>query len=681
MQLVDGIAKLKGLGPKKEAALKKIGIQKVGDFLSHYPKRYEDRSTITKLSDLTQGKKALIYGQVEKRIVLGNGIKKILKLDVSDGSGIVEVVFFNAAYLLRMFKTGSSYGFFGTVTSNYGKLQLLHPDFFGNAEEEKGIIPVYPLTKGISQLDMRKWEKQVLLEKEGIAETLPEDIRKENQLCSIEEAYHNIHFPIDFSALEGAKRRLIFEEFLFLNLRLSKSFAKSDLSDEGKGISFSDKSVDTNEYIKTLPFVLTHAQKRAIKEIEDDMENPKPMVHLLQGDVGSGKTAVAEACMYKAVKNGYQAVLMAPTELLARQHFESLYSRFFEHGIVMEFLSGSIKASSKKEILGKLEAGEIDILVGTHALIQDGVNFNRLGLVIVDEQHRFGVSQRETLSQKGSKPDMLLMTATPIPRSLAAVFYGKLATSKLDELPPDRQKIETSEYSQKQRKFAYAKMMDEIKNGHQAYIVTPLIDYSESLEGVRSAESVYEGMTKTFKNVRTALIHGEMRKAEKDSVMDAFYRGEVDVLVSTVVIEVGINVPNATVMLIENAERFGLAQLHQLRGRVGRGSDKAYCLLVNNENSEIANERINIMISSCDGFEIAEKDLALRGPGEFFGERQHGLPELKIAQFSENMDEFRQVQKLCEKLLSVNPKLEGKEYEALREKLDKLSSEDKVAII
>lgn len=673
MKLSNDILSLKMLGPKKAEALKRFEINKIGDFLNHYPKRYEDRSVISPISELREGQKAFIYGKIVNRSVFGSGIKKILKLAVEDSGASIEIVFFNATYLLKMFKTGSKYGFYGSVTVNNKTMQMLHPDFFANVEQEKGIIPVYPLTGGISQQDMRRWIRQILSADLEIEDILPEFIREQEGLLGIKEAFYNIHFPKSMEKLEQAKKRLVFEELFLLQLRLLN--AEYAGNNEKKGIAFSKKDVSTEHYTKTLAFELTNAQKKAIAEIEKDMESESPMVRLLQGDVGSGKTAVAEACLYKAVKNGYQAVIMAPTELLARQHYDSMNGRFFEHGIRSEFLSGSVTLTRKKEIYAGIASGEIDVLIGTHAIIQEGVEFENLGLVVVDEQHRFGVEQRAKLSKKGVSIDVLLMTATPIPRSLAAVLFGGIKTSKLDELPPNRKTIETGAFTEKQRKYAYAKLLEEIKNGRQGYIVTPLIDYSESLEGVRSAETVFEGIRKAFPSIRPALIHGAMKQGEKDKIMSEFYKGEVDVLVATVVIEVGINVPNATVMLIENAERFGLAQLHQLRGRVGRGSEKSYCLLVNNGNTEISKERIGVMVRTSDGFEIAEKDLQLRGPGEFFGQRQHGLPELKIANLADDLEKLIEIKKLTEDILEKNPKLDGEEFSALRKKLYELGKE------
>lgn len=679
MELNDSVTSLKGIGNKKAEALGRLKIFTIADFLQYYPKRYEDRSTVVPICRLQEGECALIRAKVIMKNVIGAGKKKFLRLEVTDCDASIEILFFNATYLLKIFNIGEYYGFFGNVSVKYAKKQMLHPNFFKNFEYEQGIIPVYGLTKGISELDMRKWQKEILSNQFKIEDILPDSFKAFYPVLEMSEAIRNIHFPDSFELLEKAKKRLIFEELLFLNLRMLKTLMYSDKNNEG--IAFDNKEVVTEAYISSLPFQLTNAQKRAIAEIESDMEKSSSMVRLLQGDVGSGKTVVAEVSIYKAVKNGYQAVLMAPTQILAMQHFEGISERLKKFGISVEFLSGNLNERRKKEVISRLKSGETDVIIGTHAVIQDNVEFANLGLVIVDEQHRFGVEQRQNLSRKGKNADVLLMTATPIPRSLAVAFYGSLQYSNLDELPPGRQKIQTICFSEAQRKFAYSKLLLQIRQGRQAYIVTPLIDDSESLEGVRSAEMVYAGFQKAFPYVRTALLHGAMKQADKDDVMNKFYNKEIEVLISTVVIEVGINVANATVMLIENAERFGLAQLHQLRGRVGRGNEKSYCFLINSKQNEISSERIRIMCETQDGFVIAEKDLELRGPGEFFGEKQHGLPQLRIAKIPDNINDFLEIKKICLKIMKENPKLEGDEYAAIRKKLEEISVDDKIAVI
>ncbi len=678
MKLSDSITKLKGLGVKKAEALRKLNIFKIGDFLEYYPKRYEDRREIIPVAELREGQTALIYGKVTKKNAIVRNGKKMLRLEVTDESGGIEIVFFNAFYVDSMIKYGGFYGFFGNVTVSGARKRMVHPDFFVSIENERGIMPIYGLTKGIRQGDIRKWQRQILLEADFPEDILSAEIRDEYSLSGTKEAVENIHFPRDFETLERAKKTLIFEELFFLNLRLLRT-VYSDANQQGT--AFDKAGIRSMDYVRDLPFELTNAQKRSIREIEADMEKPEPMVRLLQGDVGSGKTIVAEASIYKAVKNGYQAVLMAPTQLLAIQHFDGISQRLLKFGISTGLLVSTLSEGKKRELVLKLKDGEVDVLIGTHAIIQENVEFANLGLVIVDEQHRFGVEQRQRLSKKGKRVDTLLMTATPIPRSLATALYGSLNCSNLDELPPARKKIDTVAFTESQRKFAYARLLSEIAKGRQAYIVSPLIEESQALQNIRSAETVYAGFTKAFPNVGAALLHGAMKQVEKENAMNKFYKKEIDVLISTVVIEVGINIPNATVMLIENAERFGLAQLHQLRGRVGRGSEKSYCFLINNQTSEVANERIKIMCETDDGFALAEKDLELRGPGEFFGERQHGMPELKIAHLPENIAEFVQIRKICKVILEKNPKLEGKSYDRVREKLEEYSLDDRIAVL
>ncbi|MEG1584130.1 MAG: ATP-dependent DNA helicase RecG, partial [Anaerovorax sp.] len=449
---------------------------------------------------------------------------------------------------------------------------------------------------------------------------------------------------------------LVFDELFLLQIGLMA--IKSKFKAKGLGILF-DKSISCDPYEKTLPYELTAAQKRVIGQIIDDMETQKVMNRLVQGDVGSGKTAIAELALYKAVKCGYQGTLMAPTELLAKQHYE---------GITTGYLTGSVTSKEKEEILTDLRSGKIQVLIGTHAIIQDGVEFENLGLVVTDEQHRFGVNQRMMLTKKGNNPDVLVMTATPIPRTLAVILYGDLDISVIDELPPGRQQIITRAVGEDGRDRAYNFVKNEIQNGRQGYIVAPLIDDSEKVTA-KSAESLYEELSQRFGEFKIALLHGEMKQNDKDKIMEAFYLGETNLLVSTVVIEVGINVPNATIMLIENAERFGLAQLHQLRGRVGRGSEQSYCILISQSSTEVAALRANIMVASTDGFYIAEKDLQLRGPGEFFGTRQHGIPDLKLADLIRHVDILDTVKDEAKNLLEADPFLEQEENRRLKEKI------------
>jgi ATP-dependent DNA helicase RecG len=515
---------------------------------------------------------------------------------------------------------------------------------------------------------MRKWQRAAFELLPALEEYLPEKTLERNRLCGIRYAIENIHFPTDKKHLMEAKYRLIFEELLFLQTGLLA--IKKKMTSGQQGIRFS-ASIQMEEFTSMLPYALTGAQNRVLSEISRDMESTKVMNRLVQGDVGSGKTIVAAAAMYKAVKSGFQAVMMAPTELLARQHFEGLKSEFLSYGIKVGFLSGSLTSKDKREVQEQIETGKLDIIIGTHAVIQPGVKFANLGLVITDEQHRFGVNQRAVLSRKGQNPDVLVMTATPIPRTLAVILYGDLDISIIDEMPPGRQQIITRAVKADGREASYEFVRREVKTGRQAYVVAPLIEDSENLDA-KSALGLYDELKERFSEFSVAFLHGSMKQADKDRIMQEFYAGKVQILVSTVVIEVGINVPNATIMLIENAERFGLAQLHQLRGRVGRGEEQSYCILITDGGSDIAQERAEIMKATGDGFLIAEKDLELRGPGEFFGMRQHGIPELKLADLVKHIKILNTVREESERILAEDEHMNGKDYVKLKEKIDKM---------
>ncbi|QHI73824.1 ATP-dependent DNA helicase RecG [Aminipila terrae] len=679
MNLNDRVTTIKGIGPKKAEALYKIGINKIEDFLYFYPRGYQDRRQVTKIGELENSSLALVQGKVKLKIKGGYGKKQTLKLLVSDDSGSMEVVFFNAKFLISKFEPEDEFTFYGKVSNEFGKFKMLHPEFLKTEENYMhGIIPIYPLTTGISQQDMYKWQNIANHLLPQAQEPLTEDIIEKNKLCDLKYALDNIHFPKDKSHLKIAKYRLVFDELLFLQIGLLS--VKNRITSEEKGISF-NKNINIQDFIKNLPYPLTNAQKKVIDEINDDMESDKVMNRLVQGDVGSGKTVIAEAALYKAVKNGFQGVLMAPTELLARQHFEGLRREFEGLGIEIGFLSGSMSAKNKNNTLERLAQGKIHILVGTHAIIQPTVLFKNLGIVITDEQHRFGVNQRNLLAEKGQNPDVLVMTATPIPRTLAVIIYGDLDISVIDELPPGRQQIITKAFTQKKKESAYSFVRQQIQEGRQAYVVAPLIEESEALENVLSAEELYEQLQKDFCDVKIALLHGAMKQTEKDDVMEKFYEGIIKILVSTVVIEVGINVPNASIMLIENAERFGLAQLHQLRGRVGRGKHQSYCFLLTAGESPVSKERIKIMTATSDGFAIAEKDLELRGPGEFFGIRQHGLPDLKIADLIRHINILNIAREEAKAILEKDPKLLSHEMAEIRERTVKLFGENAVLSI
>ncbi|MCL1808477.1 MAG: ATP-dependent DNA helicase RecG [Clostridiales bacterium] len=668
MGIGEHVTTVAGVGKKKAEALKKLKVEKVEDFLFFYPRSYQDRRNVSKISELSPGRAFLIKATVQ-RVEKGNPYskKKVLKLLVSDESAALDVVFFNAGYLASSFQQGCECFFYGKATAERGKLVMAHPEFQAAGKpDETGIIPVYPLTAGVSQAEMRKWQRAAVEFAQDMDEHMPEGIIKRNRLCGIRHALKHIHFPGDGQKLKEAKFRLVFDELFFLQAGLLSERPKADAA---SGIQFS-KDADAGKYVSGLPYNLTGAQAKAVSEITADMESARAMNRLLQGDVGCGKTAVAEVALYKACMSGYQGVLMAPTELLASQHYGALKESFSAYGIQVAFLSGNMGAKEKREALAALEDGRAGILVGTHAIIQPSVKFKNLGLVITDEQHRFGVNQRLLLAQKGTCPDVLVMSATPIPRTLAMILYGDLDITVIDELPPGRQKTITKAVGKGSREAAYEFIRREVQSGRQAYVVAPLIDDSDVIDA-RSAESIFKDLEQRFSGHSVALLHGDMKQVEKDETMRKFYEGSVDVLVSTVVIEVGINVPNATVMLIENAERFGLSQLHQLRGRVGRGSGKSYCILVTENETELAAERAKAMVRTQDGFEIAEMDLSLRGPGEFFGTRQHGLPDLRIANLLKHAGMLESVREEARMLLAEDPDLSLPKHSLLKEKIQK----------
>jgi len=671
MNFQSSITEIKGIGQKKAELLKKLNIETVADLINLYPRSYQDRRYITPISQLVPGNTYLVRAHIINIVnnKFSYGKKKTLKITADDGSGRMEAVFFNAGFMANAFTAGEEYLFYGRVNKGYAnRLQMTHPEFSQAAKETlRGIIPVYPLTEGISQNEMRKWQRELNTYAENAEEFLPADIINRNNLCSYSYALSNIHFPKDEQKFKEARYRLVFDEMLQLQTGLLA--IKKASSGKNNGIAF-DKKIKTDDYIKSLPYPLTRAQQKAAGEIISDMESKNVMSRLVQGDVGSGKTAVAEIAMYKAVKCGFQTVLMAPTEILARQHFEGIKERFSAFGIRTGFLSGSVTKTQRETILEMIKTGSLDVIIGTHAIIQPDVKFKNLGLVITDEQHRFGVNHRMLLGQKGKNPDQIVMTATPIPRTLAVILYGDLDISVIDELPPGRQSITTKTVDETRRIDAYRFVKGQIEKGRQAYVVAPLIEDSDTIN-VRSAESVYDELHRFFSENTVALLHGEMKQKEKDDIMERFKNRKIDILVSTVVIEVGINVPNATVMVIENSERFGLAQLHQLRGRVGRGEHKSYCILINSSKSEIAAQRAEIMINTSDGFIIAEKDLELRGPGEFFGTRQHGVPDLKIANLVKHIDMLETVKKESLVILAEDPLLESEKYAGLKTKIIK----------
>jgi len=661
--LDSSIDAVKGFGPKKAEYFQRVDINTLRDILEYYPRSYEDLRKAVNICDIKNDDKVLVRGVVLlARPGKGYGRKRTMHLVVEDRTGRMEVLFFMAGFM--KFEQGSEYRFFGKCKNENGRITMFHPSYAKEDGEEGGILPVYPLTKGLSQKDFRKLSSFSLEHIDELAESLPSSIVSGANIRSNTFALSNIHFPENETTYQEARYRLVFEELF--DLKTVMDMSKNRAGSGRNGLSFEGNYAQ--DFVEGLNYKLTSAQKRVLNDILADMKKPVSMNRLIQGDVGSGKTVIAEAAIVQAVNNGFQAAFMAPTEILATQHFETLSTDFKPLGINISLLTGSMSLKDRNEVAAKLKSGEIQVAVGTHALISKGIEYSNLGLVITDEQHRFGVAQRQKLSAKGQNPDILVMTATPIPRTLAAVLYADLDVSIIDELPPGRMEIITQHFDEGSRKKAYRLALDEVEKGHQVYIVAPLIEESDAIEG-HSAEDLYLEFKTKHKDVSCALLHGQMKQTEKDAVMRDFYEGKISVLISTVVIEVGINVPNATVMLIENQERFGLAQLHQLRGRVGRGKSQSYCLLISGDDSEISTKRAEIMCKSSDGFVIAEKDLEMRGPGEIFGYRQHGLPQLKVADPIKHVKIADEAGRLVNILLDDDPKLEKEENKYFAEKL------------
>jgi len=661
---------VKGVGEARAKILSKLGIYNVSDILSWFPRDYEDRSTFRKISEASDGEEILIKASLVSDITESRPRRNltITKVMVSDGSAFLNLTWFNQKYIANSIKTGSEYYFYGKIKRTGMLLEMHNPVVEKVDSEQKitgRILPVYPLTKGLTQNNLRKITENALNMVRGkFQEILPASLRREYKLSEVNFSYEQIHFPSSFSNLNEARKRLVFEELLLLQLAMIHTKGENTAQ---KGIKYSP--VDMSPLLDKLPFKLTDAQKKVFREIEADMESEKRMNRLIQGDVGSGKTIIAFLALYKAVKNGYQGVFMVPTEILAEQHFKSASKLFDDLGITVRLLTGSMKKREKDEVKKLTKDGKIDIVLGTHAVLEEDAEFYNLGLVITDEQHRFGVRQRAKLSIKGENPDLLVMTATPIPRTLSLVLYGDLDVSVIDALPPDRKPIKTYAVNDAMRERIYNFIRKNVAEGRQAYIVCPLVEESEQIEA-ESAEELAERIRENeLKGLRVGLIHGKLRPSEKEEVMRQFVDGSLDVLVSTTVIEVGVNVPNANIMVIENAERFGLAQLHQLRGRVGRGSHQSYCILFNQSKSEISKQRMEIMVKSNDGFEISEKDLELRGPGDVFGVRQHGLPEFKIANLYRDMEILKEVQSVVRKIIDNNLLNEDCDYRPIKERL------------
>ncbi len=671
LDLYKDVQYVKGIGPKKADKLNKLGIFTLKDLLYYFPRQFEDRNNLKKIAQLEDGEKVTIKAVISSINTFSpkEGMT-LTKIDVKDETGSAKLVFFNKSYIKNTFRPGDSILVFGKVKKKFNNLELTSCELEYLTNSPKNtcrFMPVYQLTYGVTNKEIMSIIRTVLEDKELIIqEYMPQRIIEKYRLCSIDFAVRNIHSPSSKESLKIALYRIVFEELLILQLGL---FVFKSGRNKEDGIKF-ETSKDLKKIISALPFKLTKAQNRALDEIIQDMNLEKIMNRLVQGDVGSGKTVVALLALANCVLNGYQGALMAPTEILAGQHYISLIESLKDFGINVGLLIGSLTKKQKDTVLEQIKNNEIDILIGTHALIEDKVEFNNIGLVITDEQHRFGVMQRSKLSLKGANPDILVMTATPIPRTLALILYGDLDISIIDELPPGRQPIETIAIEKSKRDRAYNNLVRrEVESGRQVYIVCPLVEESEAIEAKSAVELVEELRAEYFHDLRLGLLHGKMKSSEKDEVMRLFKDKEIDILVSTTVIEVGVNVPNATLMIIENAERFGLAQLHQLRGRVGRGSHKSYCVLIYDSKTDVCRQRMAIMEETNDGFKISEKDLEIRGPGEFFGTRQHGLPELKVANLFKHIKILKLAQQEARYILGEDNNLQLKENMALKKEI------------
>lgn len=664
----QNIQNLKGVGEKRARLFQKLGAPTIGALLRFYPRAYEDLSHPFLIHDAPLNEPCAIRATVtappkETRVRSGMTIYKVI---ATDGESDIELMYFNNPYIMTMLKEDEEYIFYGKVSANFLKRGMNAPEFL-RAAVCPPVRPIYRQTQGLSSRMMENSVKNAFeLLPDAMRDPIPEPIRMEHALCHLRFALENIHLPGSMENLEIARRRLIFEELLVLQLGLLRLKGRCRAESRLKL-----KTDYSTEFYSLLSFAPTNAQKRAVKESVADMMSGYPMSRLIQGDVGSGKTAVAAALCYSAIKGGMQAALMAPTEILAQQHYASLSELLDGAGIQVAVLTGSLPAAKKRTVLAALQSGEIQLIIGTHALLSEGVEFRHLGLVITDEQHRFGVAQRAALAAKGDDPHMLVMSATPIPRTLALMIYGDLDISVLDELPPGRQKIDTYAISSEKRQRAFRFIQKHVDAGHQCYIICPMID-----EGQNDTASVNQYAEKLEKEwlpgCRIGVLHGRMKPKEKEAVMADFTAGKLSVLVSTTVVEVGVDVPNAVVMMIENAERYGLSQLHQLRGRVGRGKEKSTCILVSDAQNEEATTRLRAMCETSDGFQIADQDLKLRGPGDFFGQKQHGLPDLKIADMMKDMGVLKQAQAVARTIIAEDCELEAPEHRGLRAEVRQL---------
>ena len=674
--LFASVRYLKGVGEARAKLLSGLGIKTLYDLISYFPRTYEDRSRLLHVSELQVDEPAcfrafVVSGPRTHHIRKG---LDLTKLTVADESARLNITFFNQKYAAESLEYGKEYYFYGAVSGDYIGYQITNPVFESvdaPGQYTRRIMPVYPLSAGVSNKLISGAVKQALnLCLAELPELLPQQMREQYGLCDVQTAYRGIHSPDSMLHLEQAKKRLVFEEFFIFSLGLYLLRGKRK-----KALRVPFENLDLTTFYNALPYKLTNAQLRTIREITEDLSSEHAMNRMMQGDVGSGKTVVAAAAVFLSVQNGYQAALMAPTEILAEQHANTLSALLEPLGIRTLLLTGSMTPAQKKAARAAIEAKDADFIIGTHALISEATVFSELGLVIADEQHRFGVAQRAALAEKGDSPHLLVMSATPIPRTLAFILYGDLDISIIDELPPGRQSIDTFLVGESMRVRVNAFLRKQVAEGRQCYIVCPAIEEGET-QSLKSAEIWAQTLQQTvFPDLKIALIHGKMKSADKEAVMRRFVNGECDILVATTVIEVGVDVPNATVMVIENADRFGLSQLHQLRGRVGRGTEKSYCILFTDNRNPETLARLKTLCKTNNGFEISRQDLALRGPGDFFGTRQSGLPAFKVGSLALDMETLKNAQTAASEFLQSEELAKRPEYRPLSERIRALFSE------
>ena len=682
MDVNTPLRELPGVGEARAKGLEKLGLRAAGDLVGYFPRSYEDRRQVYAIAEAPVGELCCVRvmaAEEPRRMHIRRGLD-VTRLKVVDDTSAMLVTFFNQSYVRQALHRGEEYILYGRMELLGSHRQMTNPQFEG-AERPWAcgrIMPVYPLTAGITNHLLAGLVERALRELPPPAETLPDDLLARHRLAPAADCWRSIHFPADETALDAARRRFAFEELFYLSLGLA---LLRERRSRGRGPAFSE--TDLEGFYRLLPFTLTGAQRRALEEAAADLALTRPMNRLVQGDVGSGKTAVAAGCAWLAVRSGWQCAMMAPTEILAEQHAKTLSAMLAPAGIEVGLLTGSMKVSGKRKVLTALESGALPFVVGTHALLSQGVAFHRLGLVITDEQHRFGVEQRAALAAKAGgeedfSPNVLVMSATPIPRTLALIIYGDLDVSVIDELPPGRMPVKTVLVGESKRQRMYGFVRDQVREGRQVYIVCPAVE--ENPEGAWDLKAVTEYARvlgeQVFPDLRVGLVHGRMKAKEKEAAMAAFTAGETNILVSTTVIEVGVDVPNAGLIIIENADRYGLSQLHQLRGRVGRGKHQSWCVLVSDNRSPDTRARLKVLTQTNDGFQIAEEDLKLRGPGDFFGERQHGLPALRVADLETDTRVLKEAQDAAAEVLAADPELTQPEHRPLLEKVRRLFAED-----